>query len=162
MEKLQVAQSDPTPGWRYWQLDPESGLLRSVTKSQIEWRPGHAMQAVCLIGGHAAPAAGCACGIYASPDVESLRLQTLCLAPGRTLVMGQVSLWGTVIADDHGLRAEFAYPVHLSLVTPTSGADPAGDQARLSGYGVPVDTIPAEEAIGDVAAAILAFQAMSR
>ena len=157
----QRAAAEPAVGWRFWQLRP-SGLLGSVTHRRYEWRPSQPMRAVCLIGGHQAPAPGCACGIHASVDVDSLREQGLCLAPAEPLVTGQVSLWGAVVTDDHGLRAEYAYPARLSLVVPVGSEPDAASLAHLSAYGVPVDVVAAEQAVGDVAAAILTFQSMSR
>lgn len=121
-----------------------------------------ALRAVCLIDGHDAPAPGCACGIHARPSLAELREEGLCLVPGEALVAGQVALWGTVVEDDHGLRAELAAPARLGLVTP-AGQEP--DQAardHLAAYGVPVDILSPAEALGEVAAAILAHQAMSR
>ena len=120
------------------------------------------LRAVCLIDGHDAPAPGCACGIHARPSLVELREEGLCLVPSEALVAGEVSLWGTVVADDHGLRGELAAPARLGLVTP-DGQEP--DQvalARLAAYGVPVDVLAPAQALGEVAAAILAHQALSR
>lgn len=156
------APAHPLIGWRYWQLPPATGLIRSVTHRRFEWRPGQALRATCLIGGHEAPAPGCACGIHASPDLATQREQGLCLAPGAALVTGTVALWGTVVADDHGLRAEYAAPAGLWLVT-VAGSEP--DELaleQLGAYRVPVATMTPAEAMGDVAAAILNFQFMSR
>lgn len=119
------------------------------------------MRAVCLVGGHQAPAPGCACGIHASAHLAGLREQGLCLAPGEPLVMGEVSLWGAVVADDHGLRAEHAYPAELFLVTPSGSEPDPAVLAQLGAYGVPVGVVAPEDAMGDVAAAILRFQSMS-
>lgn len=148
-------------GWRYWQLQPSTGLLRSVTHRQVAWHPGQPMRAVCLSGGHDAPAPGCACGIHAAPTLAALRDESLCMRPAEALVAGEVALWGTVVADDHGLRAEYGYPRRLFLVTPAGGTADADALGRLGAYGVAVGTMDAGEAVGDVAAAILAFQAMS-
>lgn len=149
----------PVVGWRYWQLQPATGLLRSVTHRRFVWRPGLVLRAACLLDVHDAPAPGCACGIHASPSLEALRDQGLCLAPGEPLVAGQVSLWGTVVEDDHGLRAERAAPRRLWLVAAAAGGDAA--LAQLAAYGVPVGALAPAEAMGEVAAAILAHQAMS-
>lgn len=151
---------DPATGWRYWQVDRATGLLRSVTHAAIRWAPGP-LRAVCLIAGHAAPAAGCACGIHASPGLRALRAGGVCVAAGEALVVGQAALWGTVVHDDHGLRAELAAPARLWLVEGTAG-DEEQALAALAAYAVPVGTMPAAEAVGDVTAAVLAFQAMSR
>ncbi|MDP9388799.1 MAG: hypothetical protein M3Q48_13030 [Actinomycetota bacterium] len=152
---------DPVVGWRYWQLDRASRLLRSVTHKRVTWTPGQPLRAVCLIGGHEAPAAGCACGIHASPDLAGLRSSGVCLAPGEPLVVGEAALWGVVVHDAHGLRAEQAAPARLWLVDATADGEGAA-LASLRAYGVPVATVPASEAVGEVAAAVLAFQAMSR
>ena len=151
--------SFPVNGWRYWQLRPD-GLLRSVTHRHIVWAPGEPLVARCLIGGHTAPAPGCACGIHAEPTLDVLREQGLCMAPAEPLVMGQVALWGDVVTDDHGLRGEFGYPSELSLVTAASRPDPVA-LAALNRYCRAGTATPAE-ALGDIAASILAFQAMSR
>lgn len=153
--------ADPVVGWRYWQLQPASGLLRSVTHRRFEWRPRTVQRAVCLIDGHDAPAEGCACGIHASPSLAVLRDQGLCLYPGEPLVAGRVHLWGTVVTDDHGLRAELATPAFLALVTPEGAEPDAATLAHLAAYDVPVEVMAPHAAMGDVAAAILTFQAMS-
>lgn len=158
----QRTESDPVTGWRYWQLRPLTGLLHSVTHRLVAWKPGEPQHAVCQIGGHAAPAAGCACGIHAAPSLEALRQEGLCMKPAEPLVMGTVALWGAVITDDHGLRAQHARPTELSLVVaPGTGDDPSSRQ-QLAAYGVPVAVVAPEEAVGEIAAAILTFQAMSR
>ena len=155
-------ESDPVTGWRYWQLRPVTGLLHSVTHRLVDWKPGTAQHAVCLIGGHAAPAAGCACGIHAAPSLDALRQEGLCMKPAEPLVMGTVAMWGTVVTDDHGLRAEYARPTQLSLVVPPDMGDDPSSQQQLAAYGVPVAVVAPEEAVGEIAAAILTFQAMSR
>ena len=158
----QRTEGEPVTGWRYWQLRPLTGLLHSVTHRLVDWKPGAAQHAVCLIGGHDAPAAGCACGIHAAPSLDALRQEGLCLKPAEPLVMGTAALWGRVITDDHGLRAEYARPIHLSLVVPPGTGDDPSSQQQLAAYGVPVSVVAPEEAVGEIAAAILSFQAMSR
>ncbi|HET7487737.1 MAG TPA: hypothetical protein VFJ85_07390 [Acidimicrobiales bacterium] len=145
-------------GWRYWQVHPSTGLLRSVTHRGVTWQPGQPMRAVCLNGGHDAPATGCACGLHAAPSLERLRDDSLCLRPGEALVVGEAALWGTVVTDDHGIRAGRGYPRRLWVVAPPG---PAGAGGALDRYGVPVGVMAAGEAVGEVAAAILAYQSMS-
>jgi hypothetical protein len=120
------------------------------------------LRALCLIDGHDAPAPGCACGIHARPSLAELREEGLCLVPSEPLVAGEVSLWGTVVADDHGLRGELAAPARLGLVTPDGQVPDQAALAHLAAYGVPVDVLAPAEAMGEVAAAILAHQALSR
>ena len=159
----QRSPTDPATGWRYWQVRRATGLLHSVTHRSVVWRPGRAQRAVCMIGGHDAPASGCACGIHAAPDLETLREESLCLRPTEALVVGEVALWGQVIDDEHGRRAEYAAPRHLALVVGPADAEDVVAEAldQLRAYGVPVGTMAPAEAMGDVAAAILTYQAMS-
>ncbi|HET9443007.1 MAG TPA: hypothetical protein VFO65_06770 [Acidimicrobiales bacterium] len=157
-----LPHTQPRRGWRYWQVQADAGILRSVTHRRVRWRPHTPLRAVCLIGGHEAPAAGCACGIHATADLDRLRDECLCLAPTDPLVVGEVSLWGTVIDDDHGLRGEFGYPHRLRLVVP-EGGDPNGPALScLETFGVRVDRVGPAEAVGEAAAAVMAFQQMSR
>ncbi|MBW3614424.1 MAG: hypothetical protein KY439_03830 [Actinobacteria bacterium] len=152
----------PFVGWRYWLFQPTTGHLGSVSHRRIEWHPGQPLQAVCLTGGHPAPSPGCACGIHASPDRRRLLEHGLCLAPGLPLVFGRVAVWGAVVTDDHGWRAQFAYPVELSVVAGTEGVEGTEPLlARLGQYGVAVGTAAATDAVGEVSAALLSFQAMS-
>ncbi|MGI8685827.1 MAG: hypothetical protein ACR2MO_12215 [Acidimicrobiales bacterium] len=131
-----------------------------MTHRHIVWQHDEPQVARCLIGGHRAPAPGCACGIHAGPSLDLLREQGLCMAPSEPLIMGQVALWGDVVTDDHGLRAELAYPNALSLVTADARPDPASLTA-LARYCGEAGTATPAEALGDIAASILAFQAMS-
>ncbi|MDQ4133587.1 MAG: hypothetical protein M3179_10375 [Actinomycetota bacterium] len=153
-------RADAVSGWRYWQLSP-SGLLSSVTQRRIDWHPGRPLRAGCLGGGHRAPDAGCDCGIYGSSDLETLRQHGLCLAP-EALVVGTVLLWGKVIDEEYGHRAEYALPSRLLLV-PELGLDDETDAAleQLRAYGVPTGTIPLDEAVAGISATTLAFQAMA-
>ncbi len=136
-------------------------MLRSLTHKGVNWRPGRSLRAVCPGSGHAAPDEGCGCGIYGSETLDALRAHPLCLAPG-ALVVGRVALWGKVVADAHGYRGEYAYPLELSLVGESvdEGSRPRVLEG-LAAYGVAVDTTSLEQAVGDVSATILAFQAMS-
>jgi hypothetical protein len=150
-------------GWRYWRLVP-GPRLRSVSQRGFTWEPGRPMVARCAgagEAGHDVPAAGCACGLHASPDVASLQAGALCLAPG-PLVVGEVSLWGTVVVDDHGYRGRYAYPRRLEVVReslPEHSLD--GVVAGLGAYRVPVDTTSLEAAVGPASATIMGFLAMS-
>ena len=83
------------------------------------------------------------------------------MAPAEPLVVGQVSLWGVVVTDDHGLRASLAYPCSLALVA-AEGHPDADSLTALARYCAVAGTMAPAEAVGDVAASILAFQAMSR
>lgn len=150
----------PVNAWRYWHLDP-GGLLRSVSQRRFVWPPGRPLRASCVGGGHRPPAAGCGCGIYGAKDLATLRDHGLCLAP-TPLVVGQVALWGAVIGDARGYRGEYAYPAALSLVRETALDEPVDELVgRLGAYGVAVGVTDVASAVGDVSAAVMAYQAMS-
>lgn len=149
-------------GWRYWRLPAAPALLRSVTMLGVDWRPGHPLVARCGNAGHAAPAEGCACGVYATRGRAALLDHGVCLGPGH-VVLGTVALWGSVIDDGDGaLRGQYAYPASLDLVV---GPGPGGTGPlldRLGAYGVRVGTVAVADAVGEISARMAAFQAMSR
>lgn len=153
--------TDTVVGWRYWQIPRGAERLRSVSYRNVEWPPGSAVRAGCVGGGHAAPAPGCACGLYATTDLDGLRAHSLCLRPG-ALVLGTVRLGGRLLEDGDAWRGEYAYPVSLALVTESvDEADLQRTLERLGAYGVEVTTTTAAEAVGEVSAAILANLTMS-
>lgn len=153
--------SAPVRAWRYWQLSPRR-LLRSVSRRHVEWAPGGVLHAGCVPGGHRAPEPSCNCGISGARDLVSLRTYGLCVAPG-PLVVGEVDLWGLLVPDIYGWRGEYARPASLALAegTAAGAAEEEAVLAALRAYGVPVTTIPLEQAVAGVTAATLAFQVMS-
>jgi len=146
-------------GWRYWQV--RAGRLRSVTQRHVEWKPGLVLAARCSGAGHQAPDEGCECGIYGARDLETLRQHGLCLAP-EALAVGRVALWGRVVDDVSGWRAERGRPLGLAVV-PELVAPGELDAmvGALGTYGVPVDTMALADAVAGVSAAILSNQAMA-
>lgn len=146
--------------WRVWRivLRREGHRLGSVVHSTT-WPAGEPLVASCarhpLVPGflrrsrrsHAAPDPRCECGIYGT----SLARLTPYLADepfGGTVAraLGRVSLWGSVVECERGLRASHAYPRHLYL--PLDSGRRAEDHVRrilddLAGYGVPVERVPA-------------------
>ena len=153
-------RADAVVGWRYWQVAP-SGLLRSVTQRRVEWPPGRAMRATCLVAGHRAPDERCDCGVHGSADLDALRQHGLCLAP-EALVVGQVALWGRVVRDPEGWRGEYGEPVRLWVVRElVLDEELDGVTGALAPYGVPVGTIPLADAVAGVSASTLAYQAMA-
>ena len=99
---------------------------------------------------HAAPQATCHCGLYASTSVK--RAARFVQGHGSLheaigAVIGQVSLWGSVVECECGWRASHAYPARLYV--------PLGKQGRFSilfgygadaaqalrAYGVPVELV---------------------
>lgn len=139
----------PILGWRVWHVDaaPPKPRLRSWSRS-AEWPARQRMEADCrtLLGlrrrlrGHGAPEAGHRCGIYAfreRRDAEELlgELGPVGAAAGRLpAAIGRVSLWGRVIENTGGWRAEFAYPYDIVLF----GADSSLAAELRSCYAVDV------------------------
>ncbi|MDQ6796952.1 MAG: hypothetical protein M3011_02810 [Actinomycetota bacterium] len=156
---MPVGVDDAVVGWRYWQV--RAGRLRSVTQPHVEWKPGVVLTARCTGAGHLAPDAGCECGIYGARDLESLRQHGLCLPP-EALAVGRVGLWGRVVDDVAGWRAEFGRPLSLAVVAEmVAGTDLDAMIAALRTYGVPVESMALADAVAGVSAAILANQAMA-
>ena len=148
-------------GWRYWQLDTAGACLRSVSQRRFEWPPGRPLRTVCVGGGHGAPADGCNRGIYGARDFARLRPRGLCLAPD--ILVGEVALWGRVLTDEGFHRGEYAYPHTLAVVEDTVSEGRLEDMVAILGdYGVPTSTASLNEAVGEVSAAQMAFQAMAR
>ena len=109
-------------GWRVWRVVLLAGRLRlwSAVYDE-EWMPGEPFAARCGKGhAHAAPAAGCSCGVYALRDPEGLRRYLV----GRDdpwvvgRVIGEVELWGDVVEGELGWRAAYAYPRRIELARP--------------------------------------------
>lgn len=156
-----VPASAPVRAWRYWQLSPRR-RLRSVAQKHVEWPADRSLQARCIGGGHPAPAASCSCGISGARDLETLRQHGLCVAPGG-LVVGKVDLWGRVVTEPYGYRAEHGRVASIGLVEESIEDEDARRLAveGLAAYGVPVTVVPLDEAVAGVTAATLAFQVMS-
>src|SRR3989442_2422853 len=82
------------------------------------------MEAVCPDSFHEPPCEDCKCGIWTVSDPALLHEVTWTVAPPQDvaplpglLVVGQVALWGRVIAYDRGWRGSHSYPRQLYLFT---------------------------------------------
>jgi hypothetical protein len=142
--------AEPLRGWRAWRvMETRAGLRLCSVIYDETWEPGQPFRAMCQVAGdeHAAPAAGCKCGIYASRASSHATRYLV----GRNdplivhRVVGVAALWGDVFEGVDGWRAAFAYPERLWV--PHTPA--AGEIARqLRDYGVPVETIAAPVGAG--------------
>jgi hypothetical protein len=142
---------EPVRAWRLWAVEDVGGgaRLRSLYQGCV-WPTGAPLAAHCHAQRcvlwrrtpHESPVATCSCGIYA---VEAHRIHRLWRdpdhAPGFPLAIGTVSLWGDVVACEHGWRAGFAYP--RELFVPSLAPEPDETAARLAEYGVPVEVLDA-------------------
>lgn len=118
---------EPIIGWRGWRLGV-GRLWSTGVHPPALYEPGVALRAVCRrSAGHAAPAEGCRCGIYAVAEPG------LIPAALGMVAIGTVKLWGKVVPGEYGWRAEYAYPDHLYVLR--------GHHQELRDYGVPTDVL---------------------
>ena len=140
MEQLEQIGGEPlvpgvVHGLRTWglALDRE-GRPGLIGYGHTRWESGgRPTRGDCLPGegepkvhptGSPVPAAGCACGLYAShpwardPNSDFLRVDGMGLEPDD--VFGVVEAWGRMEVHEDGFRAEYARPIALFA---RSGAD---------------------------------------
>lgn len=142
-------RTGPIVGWRAWRVaTSRDGLRLRSAVFDDEWLPGVEIASRCADGGHAAPATGCACGIYATRHpAEAVRYLV-----GRDdtdvihRVVGLVALTGVVVEHAQGWRAEYGSPARLWVPAADTNGElaPAAEVvAGLGGYGVRIDLVPA-------------------
>lgn len=115
--------------------------LRSLTQPAF-WPAGARMESICGAGQRAllhpqspGPEARCECGLWAFRSRDLARRTLLDYAQsGRILALGQVTLWGRIIEQEFGWRAQFGYPVELEVYG--AGEEIAADLAFAYGIGV--------------------------
>jgi hypothetical protein len=153
-------------GWRVWRVVKVKSrlLLASVIYNSL-WEPRCELTAMCMCGWglprrwvpppeHAAPQAGCECGVYAAAELgEAVRYLDRTWARvrgrGRTVqyAIGRVALWGAVIECEQGWRGELAYPQRLWVPTGAERGRPFEQASTvaeaLTAYGVPVERLDA-------------------
>ena len=151
---------EPFSGWRIWTVVVREGRARLQSPTFFEdWAPREVFEATCRKRfreryrpwrsygtGHAPPADGCDCGVYAMFEPGELAhfFRTTVMGPRvHYHVFGRVSLWGDVVEADRGWRASSAYPAELWLpemdyhVGRSLGIAKA--EADLAAYGVPLN-----------------------
>lgn len=131
----------PLRAYRCWRVEWQNGrpVLGSLFHATV-WPADGPLRATCerrpgslaawirrrfsrKVDGHAAPAWGCECGIYAMShleDDEDLRISPhICQRGPLDRVMrvaGVAQLWGRVVQHDRGYRAEYARPLRLLTI----------------------------------------------
>jgi hypothetical protein len=143
----------PPVGWRVWVVVEHLGRLRLASVLyQAVWPVRTELVADCRAhGDHSVPHVRCLCGIYGAKSLDS----SVSYFDGRGAgtpnevyrVVGEVSLWGSVIEGDRGLRASRGYPRRLyvpsrSLAAPAT-VTPTDVALELTDYGVPVELLDA-------------------
>lgn len=123
MEKITAPDyASPLTGWRFWKIrkTPRDGKLwlRSVIRNEL-WPPMKRFEADCSSyrEGYrrgSPPQAHSQCGIYAfkTPLYAIENLNRFCY---RGTLLGKVNMWGVIQKHKFGYRAQFAYPVSLSM-----------------------------------------------
>jgi len=78
--------------------------------------------------------------------------------------VGEVDLWGRILEESYGYRAEHARPASIGLVEGTLGEGAPRERLlnAMAAYDVPVTVVPLEAAVAGTTAQMLAFQMMSR
>jgi hypothetical protein len=177
MEATAPDFAEPIVGWRGWLVVPaEDGLRLCSPLYRTVWSAGRATLARCyrrkelwkpsLLPSwklsfapappvrHAAPGAECQCGIYAASTVgeaTSVMLGRGSMRGAIGAVIGQVSLWGSVVECERGWRGACAYPARLYVplgrrprlgVLSGRRTDPARVGHALRAYRVPVAFVP--------------------
>jgi hypothetical protein len=150
---------EPVVAWRAWKTVRRNGEWRLSSifapTPRALWSPRVCLTAECLAWRppwewlrprHEAPDPTCECGIYAtSLDAlyEFLTPSLIATSGGRHVVLGRVSLWGTVVECDRGWRAALAYPERLFVpALAWRTVDQAASVARdLERYDVPVQLV---------------------
>jgi hypothetical protein len=146
--------------WRMWQVVRIKGEPQLVSLFLgTAWPRLDALEADCRAlrsvwrrerHRHSAPRSSCACGIYGVP-VQ--RLDAKLLKPfGRfrpLVILGRVSLWGTVVESANGWRASLAYPARLFVPALVERDEERAQELadELANYGVPVDVVSAAGAL---------------
>ena len=97
---------------------------------------------------HEVPDENCHCGYYASSEVGKLRRVFMNQASpfiGRrqlTLCVGEVALWGKVVRHELGMRATYAYPLRLYLMSDRHGGAEMVATELASDYGISISLVP--------------------
>jgi hypothetical protein len=111
--------AEPLLGWRLWHVDRDHRLLS--WSQDAHWPERGQFEARCrrLLGRcDGAPRRGHACGIYAlrTRELAEALVRQLPAPVTGAIALGRVSLWGRVIENVDGWRAQFAYPYDIELL----------------------------------------------
>jgi hypothetical protein len=125
--------ADSLFGLRSWRvLVDEDGEWLAGPHRQVAWPLAGEWLAAACPSGHAAPAAGCDCGVHAWHPRRSSAREVLAV---RATVAGVVEANGPAEVHEDGFRAEQARPYALVL---TPRANPSLIRRLARRYGVPV------------------------
>lgn len=132
-------------GWRAWTVVETTAGIRLASPLYFQlWLPGEPAAAACRraddpfarpIAEHEVGSSACACGFHAVRDpVDAFSYLRGRDEPGTVgRILGEVALWGDVLAGEAGWRATRAYPLRLYTDDPELAN-------ALEPYGVSVES----------------------
>jgi hypothetical protein len=153
--------AEPIVGWRCWSVLERAEATRLCSPAfTTVWPPRQELVARCkhlswtgqvddaLPPVHEAPYDSCTCGIYAGQSASTAASFLIDNATARrrrraAMVLGRVSLWGTVVEAEVGWRGRCAYPERLWLLAERERQDHDELATALECYGVPIELLPA-------------------
>lgn len=109
---------EPIIALRGWRVDAVAGTLHSIVQP-VPWTPREPLKAECSPGvpgvrdhprGENSPSPKCTCGIYAAFTMKLV-------VKYMPAVIGRVALWGDVVTAEYGVRAQYAYPLELYVLS---------------------------------------------
>ena len=119
--------AEPIEAWRVWRVSLDA-RLRPLTRATKPWPARERVVARCLVApDHVAPAAACSCGVWAVPTRERA-LEIASMTVRTPVAVGRVALWGRVVEHEGGWRAQYAYPIAVTVYD--DGYIGAGERAR--------------------------------
>jgi hypothetical protein len=136
--------SRPVLGWRAWVVrETWAGLRLGSVLHDLVWPVAAPVVAECRreedpfaepLAPHPVPAAVCNCGFHAARDPVDALSYTRGREEAGTVcrILGEVRLWGHVLATEGGWRASHAYPVRLYVPDPVVAVALAVYGVRLS------------------------------
>lgn len=165
---------EPVEAWRVWRVCRREGRVALQSAfADAPWEPGIPLSAACVkrhrslwrpwrmeTARHEAPDVDCTCGIYGVRSLAAARWyfeSQGALGAATDRVIGRVALWGDVVVSEGGWRASFAYPLEILVPLPRLLRRDRWPRTRwalddvvleLEQYGVPVDVLRTESALG--------------
>lgn len=104
---------EPIVGFRGWSIS-YGGFLVSNGGSGDTWPAKRALKATCKYDAHPSPSRKCMCGIYAVKAEPKMQVEGG--QHGGPYAWGRVAIWGRVEEAEDGYRAEFAYPISITVI----------------------------------------------
>ncbi len=119
-------------GWRAWHII-HPGYLMSANQQEV-WEPGVKNSFRCRSNQeHIKPEPSCQCGFHVVKTLPEL----VAIVGQYYPIYGATAIWGSVVEQKNGYRAEFAYPINLYYNLSHEEVTPSTIQI-LERYDVPI------------------------